>query len=89
MMVWNGRLPGATWFGPGRRLKPWPRFCRLTPKRGLDAARAEAHVVALDEADHHAVLVGGGEVDGAALDRVAGAKSCARFMSISLARLAR
>ena len=34
MMVWNGRLPGATWLGPGSRLKPWPRFCRLMPKLG-------------------------------------------------------
>ena len=35
MMVWNGRLPGATRFGlPAFRLKPWPRFCRLMPKPG-------------------------------------------------------
>ena len=34
MMVWNGRLPGATWLGPASRLKPWPRFCRLMPKLG-------------------------------------------------------
>jgi len=34
MMVWNGRLPGATWLAPSRRLKPWPRFCRLMPKVG-------------------------------------------------------
>ena len=44
------------------------------PQPGHHHARAEAHVVALDEADHHAALVGGGEVDGAALDRVAGAE---------------
>ncbi|KAG1251881.1 hypothetical protein G6F68_012052 [Rhizopus microsporus] len=30
-------------------------------------ARTETHVVRLDEADHHAALVGGGQVDGAAL----------------------
>ena len=36
--------------------------------------RAEAHVVALDEADHHAALVGRGHVDGAALRAVAGAE---------------
>ena len=36
MMVWKGRLPGATTFGlPGFRLKPWPRFCRLRPQSGM------------------------------------------------------
>ena len=34
-------------------------------------AAAEAHVVALDQADHHAALVGGGQVDRAALGRPA------------------
>ena len=35
MMVWNGRLPGATMFGwPASVVKPWPRFCRLTPAPG-------------------------------------------------------
>ena len=42
---------------------------------GLDATRTKAHVIALDEADHHAVFVGRGEVNRAALDRVARAKS--------------
>ena len=75
MMVWNGRLPGATSSGcAGSSEKPWPRFCRQTPQLGHDDARAEAHVVALDEADHHAALVGGAEVDRAALGRVAGAE---------------
>ena len=46
---------------------------------GLDAARTEPHVIALDEADHHAVLVGGGEIDRAALDRVAGAEVLRAF----------
>jgi hypothetical protein len=55
----------------------------------LHAARAEAHVIALDEADHHAVLVGGRQVDGAALDRVAGAEVLRFFMSMSRAREAR
>src|SRR6185369_1308626 len=41
---------------------------------GNDDARAEAHVVALDEAHHHAALVGGAEVDRSALGRVAGAE---------------
>ena len=36
----------------------------------LHTARAKAHVVALNEADHHAVFVSGREVNGAALDRV-------------------
>ena len=34
MMVWNGRLPGATWLGPACRPKPWTRFCKLMPKFG-------------------------------------------------------
>ena len=35
MMVWNGRLPGATRFGlAATRLKPWPRFCIDTPQPG-------------------------------------------------------
>ena len=33
MMVWNGRLPGATTFGLfGSSEKPWPRFCSVKPK---------------------------------------------------------
>ena len=39
-----------------------------------DHTRAEAHVVALDEADHHAAGVGRGQIDGAALRQVAGAE---------------
>ncbi|CKS33394.1 Uncharacterised protein [Mycobacterium tuberculosis] len=35
MIVWNGRLPGATTLGLSAfRLKPWPRFCRLMPNSG-------------------------------------------------------
>ena len=35
MMVWNGRLPGATTFGLfGSSEKPWPRFCIETPQPG-------------------------------------------------------
>ena len=35
MMVWNGRLPGPTWFGcPACRVKVVARFCRLTPVPG-------------------------------------------------------
>ncbi len=43
-------------------------------ERRLDRAGAKTHVIALDEADHHAALVGGRQVDRAALGRVAGAK---------------
>ena len=43
-------------------------------KLWLDAARTKAHVVALNEAHHHAVLVGGAEVYGAALHRVTSAE---------------
>ena len=39
---------------------------------GHDHARAEACVVGLDKADHHAVAVGGAQVDGAARIGVAG-----------------
>ena len=38
---------------------------------GLNHARAKAQIVALDEADHHAVFIGCGQVNGAALDRIA------------------
>ena len=37
----------------------------------LDAARAKAHVIALDEADHQAVFIRSGQVNRAALGRVA------------------
>ena len=89
MMVWNGRLPGATWLGPGLQGEAVAAVLQADAEAGLDAARAEAHVVALDEAHHHAVLVGRRQVDGAALDRVAGAEVLRGFMSISFARLAR
>ena len=35
MIVWNGRLPGATTLGlRGSRLKPLPRFCSEMPVPG-------------------------------------------------------
>ena len=35
MMVWNGRVPPATTLGwVSSSVKPWPRFCRLTPVPG-------------------------------------------------------
>ena len=38
MMVWKGRLPGATRLAvlaeAGSVLNPWPRFCKLMPKVG-------------------------------------------------------
>jgi hypothetical protein len=55
-------------------LKPWPAVLQADAEVWLDTARAEAHVVALDEAHHHAVFVGGGQVDRAALDRIARAE---------------
>ncbi len=73
MMVWNGRLPGATQFGTRRveREAVTAVLHRHAPARN-DDARAETHVVALDEAHHHAALVGGAQVDRAAARRVAG-----------------
>ncbi len=47
---------------------------RQAPTRHHDAG-AKAHVVALDEAHHHAALVGGGKVDRAAARRVAVAEA--------------
>ena len=33
MIVWYGRLPGASAFGwPGSREKPAPRFCSVKPQ---------------------------------------------------------
>ena len=51
--------------------EPEAPVLQANAERGLHAARAKAGEVALDEAHHHAVLVGRCEVDGAALDRVA------------------
>ena len=56
-------------------------------KLGLDHTRAKAHVVALDEAHHHALLVGGGQVDRAAAHRVARRKGL-RTTRIDQARTA-
>ena len=69
-------LAGATQFGlPASSVKAVAAVLhRHAPPRHDDAG-AEAHVVALDEAHHHAALVGGGEIDRAALDRVAGAEA--------------
>ena len=74
-MVWKGRLPPATSFG-------WPRLQGEACTAVLQThaitrqhqAGAKAHVVALDEADLHALRIGRRQVDGAALDRVAGAE---------------
>ena len=49
-----------------------PSVLQTHTKGGLHTARAKAHVIALNEADHHAVFVCGGEVNRAALGRVAG-----------------
>ena len=36
MMVWNGRLAGATTLGlRSSRLKAWPRFCSEMPYSGI------------------------------------------------------
>jgi hypothetical protein len=74
MMVWKGRLPGATTLGWPRQAEAVAAVLQRDAVARHHHARAEAHVVALDEADHHAALVGRGQVDGAALDRVAGAE---------------
>ena len=71
-MVWKGRLPGRDHVRvacfQGEAVAP---VLQRHTVSGQDQARAKAHVIALDEADHHATLVGRGQVDGAALDRVA------------------
>ena len=43
-------------------------------KRRFYSSRAKAHIVALNEADHHAIFIRCAQVDGSALDRVACAK---------------
>ena len=79
MIVWNGRLPGATRFGfAGSRREAVAAVLQRDARAGHDHARAEAQVVALDEADHHAVAVGRGEVDGAAARRRPGRTGRAR-----------
>ena len=72
MMVWYGRFPGAMRLG-------WPLVQREVvaavlqrdPRPRHDDAAPEARVVGLDERDHHAVAVGGAEVDRAAARRPA------------------
>ena len=54
-------------------------------KHWLDTARAKAHVIALDKAHHHAVFIGSGEVNRAALGRVAGFEVL-RFLHINQSR---
>ena len=63
MIVWYGRRPGST--APDTE-KHAPRFWSATPVPGARQARAEAHVVRLDERDRHPVGVDGAEIDGAA-----------------------
>ena len=86
MMVWNGRLPGATRLGlSGSRLKPWPAVLHRQAQAGHDHAGTEPHVVALDEAHHHAALVSRCEVDRAAAPvRIAG---LARFERLRATRV--
>ena len=86
MMVWNGRLPGPTTLGLSRvEREAVAAVLQADAVLGHDHAGAEAHVVALDEADHHAALVGRGEVDRAALGRRAGAEGL-RALRVDQAR---
>ena len=67
-------LAGRDLVGPRLQAEAVTAVLQADAEGRLDAAGAEAHVVALDEADHHPVLVGRRQIDGAALDRVAGAE---------------
>ena len=58
----------------GVQAKGVPPVLQTDAERGLHAAGAKAHVVALDEADHHAVFVRCAQVNRAAFDRVARAE---------------
>ena len=70
MMVWNGRLPGAITLGEaGSPEKTRAAVLQAHAEIWHHHAGAEAAVIRLDERDHHAALVGGGEVHGAARAR--------------------
>ena len=70
----KGTLARCDLVGPGGQAEATAPVLQADAEFGLDATRAKTHVVALDEAHHHAVFIGCREVNRAALDRVAGAK---------------
>ena len=89
MIVWNGRLPPATTFGcPGIERESGASVLQAEAVAREHDVRTEAHVVGLDQADHHAVGVGRAQVDGAAPSRVAGRRH-RRAVSVMQARGAR
>ncbi len=51
------------------QLKTRAAILHRDPRPGDDDAGAEAHIVGLDERDHHPIRIGCGEVDGAVVDR--------------------
>ncbi len=76
MIVWNGRFPPATTFGcAGVERESGTAVLQPEAVPGQHDPRAEAHVVRLDQADHHAVRVGRRQVDRAAAGRVAGRRA--------------
>ena len=75
MMVWNGRFFGPTSLGwPLVVTKPAGAVLQRNAGARHDDARAEAGVVRLDQRHHHAGLVGGAEIDRAAVLGHAGAE---------------
>ncbi len=72
MMVWNGRLFGPDLVGVAFGEHEAGAAILQADAAGRDHAGAETHVVGLDEAHHHAIFIGGGEVDRAAFFRCTG-----------------
>ena len=55
MIVWNGRLPGPTYWHGRAEHEAGAAVLQRDAGAGHDDARAEAHVVGLDVRDHHPV----------------------------------
>jgi len=71
----SGPLAAGNFVGvPGPQRKTGPAILQADAGSRDHDARAEAHVIRLDQRHHHAVLVGGAQVDGAAFGRLAGAE---------------
>ena len=70
MIVWNGRLlPGHLIRMAGHEREAGAAVLQADAGARHDDRRAEAHVVRLDQRNHHAARIAGRKIDGAALRR--------------------
>ena len=68
-LTWGNQISGVQAFRIGAEIEA--AVVQTDAVGRLDHARSKAHVIALNKAHHHAVFVGGREVNGAALHGVA------------------